>query len=174
VALASSKTARTNDAIVTEYNAKINSLKDKRDKSMIEYRNQILSSSPEEIKNLSQKLFEEQINYQALNASHNSLLNVINRYEAGFNQLPSSTLEFARLERQRLAEENLYNVLNAKYQEAQLNEQATPGNVHILSKAYPSSKPSKPNRILIMVMGLFVGLGFAFGFVYIKIILIEQ
>ena len=135
------------NAIVSEYNSKINALKDKLDKSLGEYRNQILSSSPEEIKDLSQKIFEEEINYQSLSASHNSLSNVLNNYEAEFNQLPSSTLEFARLERQRLAEENLYNILNAKYQEAQLNEQATPGNVFILNKAYPSINPSKPNRI---------------------------
>ena len=168
VALASSKTARTNDAIVMEYNAKINSLKDKLDRSLNEYRNQILSSSPEEIRGLSQKIFEEEINYQALNASYGSLQNVINFYEGGFNQLPSSTLDFARLERQRLAEENLYNVLNSKYQEAQLNEQATPGNVFLLNEVYPPTSPSRPNRILTIFMGLFLGFGFAFGFVYLK------
>ena len=168
VALASSKTARTNESIVSEYNSKINALKDKLNKSLDEYRNQILSSSPEEIKSLSQKIFEEEINYQALNASNNSLSNVINTYEAGFNQLPSSTLEYARLERQRLAEESLYNTLNAKYQEALLNEQATPSNVLLLDEAYPSRTPSRPNRIKIIIMGLFVGLGFALGFVYVK------
>ena len=168
VALASSKTARTNESIVSEYNSRINALKDKLNKSLDEYRNQILSSSPEEIKSLSQKIFEEEINYQALNASNNSLSNVINTYEAGFNQLPSSTLEYARLERQRLAEESLYNTLNAKYQEALLNEQATPSNVLLLDEASPSRTPSRPNRIKIIIMGLFVGLGFALGFVYVK------
>lgn len=168
IALASSKTARSNDAIVTEYNSKISALKDKLDRSLAEYRNSILSSSPEEIKSLTQKIFEEEINYQSLNASANSLQGVINRYESGFNQLPSSTLEFARLERQRLAEENLYNVLNTKYQEAQLNEQATPGNVFLLNEVAPSSAPSKPNRVLTVIMGLILGFGFAFGYVYMK------
>ena len=168
VALASSKTARANETIVSEYNSKINALKDKLNKSLLEYRNQILSSSPEEIKNLTQKIFEEEVNLQSLSASNNSLSNVINGYETGFNKLPATTLEFARLERQRLAEENLYNILNAKYQEAQLNEQGTPGNVFILNEAFPSSSPSKPNRIMTIIMGLFIGFAFAFGFVYIK------
>lgn len=168
VALASSKTVRSNEAIVSEYNSKIKSLKDKLEKSLSEYRDQILSSSPEEIKNLSEKIFEEEINYQSLNASYGSLSSVLGNYESEFNQLPSSTLEYARLERQRLAEENLYNILNNKYQEAQLNEQATPGNVFILNRANPSGSPAKPNRSLIIIMGLFLGLGFAFGFVYIK------
>jgi tyrosine-protein kinase Etk/Wzc len=168
VALASSKTARTNDAIVNEYNSKINALKDKLDRSLKEYRNQILASSPQEIKDLSQKIFEEEITYQSLAASHSSLSNVLNSYESQFSQLPSTTLDFARLERQRMAEENLYNILNNKYQEAQLNEQATPGNVFVLNRAYPSANPAKPNRVMIIIMGLILGFGFAFGFVYMR------
>jgi polysaccharide biosynthesis transport protein len=168
VALASSKTTRSNESIVTEYNSKIKALKAKLDKSLSEYRNQISSSSPDEIKVLSQKIFEEEINYQGLSASHSSLSNVLNNYEAQFSKLPSSTLEFARLERQRLAEENLYNILNNKFQEAQLNEQAIQGNVFILNRAYPSGAPSKPNRFMIIIMGLFFGFGFAFGFIYLR------
>lgn len=168
IALASSKTARTNESILKDYDQKITALKDKLDKSLGEYRNQILSSSPDEIKDLSQKIFQEEIAYQAEEASYSSLSKVLNNYEAQFNKLPSSTLDFARLERQRQAEENLFNILNNKYQEAQLNEQATPGNVFILNKAYPSERPAKPNRTMIIIMGLLLGFGFAFGFVYIR------
>ena len=168
VALASSKTTKANVAIVEEYNSKIEALKEKLNKSMEMYRADILSSSPEEIKDLSQKIFQEQVTYQSLVASNNSLSNVINSYEQRFNQLPSSTLELARLERERQADENLYNILNEKYQEAQLNEQATLGNVIVLNKAYPSKNPAKPNRIMIIIIGLIFGIGFGFGFVYIK------
>ena len=166
VALASSKT--TNAAFVEEYNSKIQALKVKLNKSMEMYRADILSSSPEEIKNLSQKIFEEEVNYQSLVASNNSLSNVINGYEEQFNRLPSSTLDLARLERRSKADEELYNVLNEKYQEAQLNEQATLGNVTLLNKAYPPINPSKPNRIMIIIIGSLLGFGFGFGFVYIK------
>ena len=168
VALASSKTTKANDTIVEEYNSKIEALKEKLNKSMEMYRADILSSSPEEIKDLSQKIFQEQVTYQSLVASNNSLSNVINSYEQQFNQLPSSTLELARLERERQADENLYNILNEKYQEAQLNEQATLGNVILLNKAYPSKNPAKPNRVMIIILGLIFGIGFGFGFVYIK------
>ena len=84
---------------------------------------------------------------------------LLNRYEQEFNKLPTSTLDYARLERRRLADESLYNTLVAKHQEAQLNEQATPGNVLIMNTANPSRKPSEPNRIMIIAMGLFIGLG---------------
>ena len=166
VALASSKT--TNAAFVEEYNSKIQALKEKLNKSMEMYRADILASSPEEIKNLSQKIFEEEVNYQSLVASNNSLSNVINGYEEQFNRLPSSTLDLARLERRSKADGELYNVLNEKYQEAQLNEQATLGNVTLLNMAYPPINPSKPNRIMIIIIGSILGFGFGFGFVYIK------
>ena len=168
VALASSKSTNPNSPVVIELNTKINTLKDKLNKSMKEYGNQILSSSPEEIKGLSQKAFEEEVTYQSLAESYNSYSTVIKKYEQDFNKLPTSTLDYARLERRRLAEESLFNTLTEKYQEAQLNEQAIPGNVLIMNTAYPSIKPSGPNRIMIIILGLFLGFGFAFGFVYVK------
>ena len=168
VALASSKSTNPNSPVVTELNTKINSLKDKLNKSMKEYGDQILSSSPEEIKVLSQKAFEEEVNYQSLAESYNSYTNVINKYEQDFNKLPTSTLDYARLERRRLADESLFNTLTAKYQEAQLNEQATPGNVLIMNTAHPTRNPSGPNRVMIILMGLFIGVGSALGFVYVR------
>ncbi len=168
VALASSKTTKANDAIVEEYNSKIKALKDKLNRSMEEYRSMILSSSPEEIKDLTQKIFQEEVNYQSLIASNNSLSGVVNSYEEQFNRLPASTLELARLERRRQAAENLYNALNEKYEEAQLNEQATPGNVLIMNTARKPNAPSEPNRIKIIIIGLFAGIGFALGFVYVR------
>lgn len=168
IALASSKSARASDALVADYNEKIKALKDQLNRSIKEYRSQILSSSPEEIKDLSQKIFEQEITYQSLVASQNSLTNVINGYEQQFQQLPARTLDLARLERQRQAAENLYTALDAKYQEAQLNEQATLGNVTILNEARTPRTPSEPNRMKIIMMGLFVGIGFAMGFVYVR------
>lgn len=168
IALANSKNNASNNAVVNDLNNKIEGLKEKLNKSLNEYRNQVLSSSPEEIKELSQKTFEEEVTYRSLAESYNSISNVINSYESEFNKLPASTLEYARLERKRLAEENLYNTLVEKYQEAQLNEQATPGNVLLMNTAMPSNKPSAPNRLFIIIMGLVIGLGVAFGFIYVR------
>jgi tyrosine-protein kinase Etk/Wzc len=168
IALANSKTANPNNTLITELNSRIDALKTKLNKSLNEYRNQVLSSSPEEIKELTQETFQEEVTYQALAESYNSFSNVLNSYEQEFNKLPSSTLEYARLERRRLANEHLFNTLVAKFEEAQLNEQATPGNVLIMNKAFPSLKPAAPNRIFIILIGLIGGLGFAMGFVYVK------
>ena len=167
-ALASSKTAQAKEQIVNDFNAKINSLKDKLNSSIVKYRDLILSSSPQEIKDLTQKAFEEQVKYRSLNASNTSLSSVINDYEEKFNLLPATTLEFARLERKRQYEENIFKTLSEKYQEAQLNEQSTLGNILVLNTADLPDSPSEPNRIKIIIMGLFLGIGFALGFVYIR------
>ena len=89
-------------------------------------------------------------------------------YDRQFDQLPTKTLELARLERDRQSLEKLYTVLEAKYQEALINEQSTPGNVIIMSDARPPGGPAKPNRPLLAIMGLILGFGVAFGYIFFK------
>lgn len=160
--------ASSNSAQVKEFDKKISELKEKQRKSQQEYLSMGLSSSPEEVKELSEKIFEEEVKYQSLSSSYNELGNVIGNYEGKFNQLPSRTIGYARLERERFAFEKLYLVLEEKYQEALINEQSIPGNVQIMSSAGIPGAPSKPNRKMIMLLGLFLGSGIAFGFIYMK------
>jgi capsular exopolysaccharide synthesis family protein len=157
-----------NSELIKNYNNRISELKNILNESIQKYQSLILSSSPEEIKQLIQKVFEEEIKYQSLNASYNQLGQVLNSYEEKFNSLPGRTLDLARLERERAVFEKLYLILEEKYQEALLNEQAIPGNVMIMNRAYPSAYPSKPNRKFIMILGAIVGLGLGYGFVYFK------
>ena len=168
LAIAGGSGSKNNSEIVQQFNTQISDLKDKLKKSVNEYQSMILSSSPEEVKELTQKAFEEEVKYQSLIASSNQMSNVINSYEQRFNQLPAKSLELARLERRRQATEKLYSIIEEKYQEAQLNEQSIPSNVLIMNNARPPHDPAKPNRPLIIIMGLFLGIGSAFGFVYVK------
>ena len=167
LAIAGSST-KPNNEIIQGFNTQINDLKDKLKKSINEYQSMILSSSPEEVKDLTQKAFEEEVKYQSLIASNNQMSNVIDSYEQSFNQLPAKSLELARLERRRQATEKLYSAIEEKYQEAQLNEQAIPSNVLIMNNARAPRAPSKPKRALIIIMGLFLGVGAGLGFVYVK------
>lgn len=155
-------------AQIKEYDKKINELKEKLKKSQQEYLSSTLTSSPEEVKQLSEKIFEEEVKYQALSSSYGELNNVIGSYENKFNQLPSRTIGFARLERERATYEQLYILLEQKYQESLINEQSIPGNVIIMGKAGVPSTPSKPNRRMIIMMGLFLGFGIGFGFIYVR------
>ena len=49
-----------------------------------------------------------------------------------------------------------------------LNELSQPGNVLIVGKGRIPDAPAKPNRILIILIGLLAGLFAGFGFVLIK------
>ena len=168
LALSGSNSQNKNSELVRDYNQKIQELKDKLTKSISRYQSMILSSSPEEIKDLTQKVFETELKYQSLLTSHQQIGSVVNNYEEKFNNLPGRTLDLARLERERAVFEKLYLTLEEKYQEVLINEQSIPGNVFIMNYAYPPLAPAKPNRPLIIIFGIIIGFSFGFGFIYLK------
>ncbi len=63
-----------------------------------------------------------------------------------------------------MAYEKLYLLLEEKYQEALINEQSTTGSVLVLNFARTPKVPAKPNRKLIVLIGLVLGLGLAIGY----------
>lgn len=154
--------------IIEFYDQKINALKKKLDEQLKIYQASIYAASPEEIKQLSQKVLEEEVKYQSLLASFRELKTMVSEYEKRFNQLPERTLDLGRLEREKSGYEKLYLLVEEKYQEAIINEQSTPGNVLIIDRARIPVLPSKPNRLLIIVMGLILGVGLGVGFVFIR------
>jgi len=168
MALSGSSGSRVNSEVINDYNNRIDELKDKLKKSVSKYQSMILSSSPEEIKDLTKKVFETEVKYQAEMSSYNQLGQILSSYEGRFNNLPGRTLDLARLERERSVFEKLYLALEEKYQEALINEQAMPGNVFIMNYAFPPPDPNKPSRPLIIVFGVIIGFGFGFGFIYLK------
>jgi len=167
LALSNTKFASQNKTLVDEYNNQIVELKTKLDNHLSSYQSKVLSSSPEEIKELTKEIFEEEVKLQAATASYNQLSSFLKDYETKFNNLPQATLELARFERKRIALEKLYSLLEEKYQEAVINEQSIPGNVIVVDKARIPLGPSKPNRMLIIIIGLFAGIGISFGYIIV-------
>ncbi len=64
--------------------------------------------------------------------------------------------------------QKLNSLIEEKYQEAVINEQSQPGNVLVVDKGRIPEKPAKPNRSLIVLIGIVLGTGLAFGYVLIK------
>jgi len=155
-------------SVIEENDKKISDLKSRLNKSIAKYKEQLGASSPEEIKTLTQRVFEEEVHYQTLLTSYNQLGQVLDHYEEKFNNLPTKTLDLARLERERSVFEKLYLTLEEKYQEVLINEQSIPGNVMIMNTAWVPTSPSKPIRLLIIILGVMTGLGLGLGFVYVK------
>lgn len=160
--------AKKKDDLVKEFDSKINELKKKLEAEINKTKAGLFASTPEEIKLLTQKVFEEEVKYQALSASYSELNKIVAGFEKKFNQLPNRTIDLARLQREQSAFEKLYLLVEEKYQEALINEQSTPGNVLIVDDARIPVEPSKPNRILIVLVGLVLGLGMGAGFAFIR------
>ena len=164
-----SNDSKTNTSrVIKEYDQKIDELKAKLNDKMKVIKAGILASSPEEVKDLSQKIIEEEIKNQSLQITVSELKKIVNNYESKFNQLPKTSIELAKLQRNREALEKLYTLVEEKYQEALINEQSQPGNVLIIDNARRPDSPAKPNRFLIVLIGLVLGIGMAFGYVFTK------
>jgi polysaccharide biosynthesis transport protein len=168
LALTSKDPNTNNSKVIKDYDAKIEDLKEKLDSKMKVIKAGILASSPEEVKDLSQKGIEEEIKNQALQITVAQLDKIVKNYESKFNQLPKTSIELARLQRNREALEKLYTLVEEKYQEAIINEQSQPGNVLIVDNARRPDLPAKPNRFLIVLIGIVIGVGMAFGYVFTK------
>lgn len=153
---------------IRNLDARIKDLQDKLKEKSDLIKAGIFASSPEQVQQLTSRILEEEIKNQALRTKIKEFDNIVSRYDTKFNQLPKSSIEFARLQRNRESLEKLYLLVEEKYQEALINEQSQPGNVLIIDSARISASPSKPNRILIVIIGFIMGLGMAVIYVFIN------
>jgi len=163
-----SKDKEQNALLIKDYDNKVNKLKGELDKEMEVIKAGIFASSPEEVKELTQKIIEEEVKNKSLQSSIQELNKIVASYEGRFSKLPKNTLEIARLKRKSEALEKLYLLLEQRYQEAVINEQSQPGNVVIIDNGRVPVSPSKPNRILIILVGFILGTGLAFAYVFIR------
>ena len=154
--------------VVKDYENQINALKTQLKQKVEVVKKGLLASNPDQIKDLTSKILDAEVQSQSYSIQADELNKIVSKYESQFNKLPSTAIEYASLERNREAAEKLYALLEEKYQEAVINEQSQPGNVFIVDEGIRPSRPAKPNRILIVLIGLVLGAGLAFGYVFIK------
>ncbi|HQY21321.1 MAG TPA: polysaccharide biosynthesis tyrosine autokinase [Ignavibacteria bacterium] len=159
---------RLKQKTLSEYNKKIEPLRETLDEKIELMRTSLFSSTPEERRMISQKLLEAGVGVQSYEAKVNTLSNMLLKYEDQFSKLPTQSIEYAKLERNRKATEKLYLILEEKYQEAKINERIKLGTVLVIAPGIIASKPSKPNRMLIIFMGTLLGLGLSIAFVFTK------
>ena len=154
--------------VIIEYDRKISELRKELDKELEVLKAGIFASSPEEVKELTQKIIAEEVRNQSLQTSIKELDKIVEGYEARFMKLPKNAIELAKLKRNSEALEKLYLMIEQRYQEALINEQSQPGNVLIIDAARTPNRPSKPNRMLIIIIGLLLGGGLAVGYVFVR------
>jgi capsular exopolysaccharide synthesis family protein len=157
-----------NQSAIKEYDKKVTVLEDLLKQKISTLKSSIFAATPEELKDLAQKILGAEVQVQAARVSMEQEDALVKKYEQKFNLLPKSSIELARLQRNRESLEKLYLMIEEKYQEAAINEQSQPGNVLIVDEARIPDKPFKPNRILIIIVGFMLGLIIAVGYVFLR------
>jgi tyrosine-protein kinase Etk/Wzc len=130
-----------------------------------------MSNTPDETKKLTEKYFDMKILNDQVKIKESLLKSYQGKYQEKFNKLPAQIIEYANLERERKSNEKLYLMLLEKYQEALINEESQPNNVKIIDYGKVPRSPAKPNRILIITIGLLIGLAIGYGFALLRNIL---
>jgi tyrosine-protein kinase Etk/Wzc len=153
-----------NSNSLTDINNKIADLKNNLELKLDILKKGAVTNTPEERRSLAYELFEAQVRNNQSKIKETLLKNFLNKYQAQFDKLPEQTIQYANLEREKRASEKIYLMLLEKYQEAVINEESQPNNVKIIDYGKIPKSPSKPNRVLIIVIGLLVGAGLGYGF----------
>jgi len=115
-----------------------------------------------------QKITEEiatlEVEIVSLEARESAIANIRNTYEYQFAKLPSKELRLAQLERAYKINDNIYEMLMEKYEEAKITEAGQLGNVKIIDNAFVPSFPIKPNKKKNILFALLVGIGIGLVF----------
>ncbi len=104
--------------------------------------------------------------YQAALNQENELSALIIKEKADLGAIKGHSFELTRLEREVLNNQKLYDSFLNRFQESNVSEQYDVSNVHIIDTAQVPAEPFKPNKprfvIIALVLGLFIGILFAF------------
>jgi len=89
----------------------------------------------------------------------------IESVEEQMKKLPAEELEYARLQRDVTINEELYTLLAKRFKDAQISEADRVQSAFIITPAVMPSAPIKPNRMMNIATGIFLGifLGFVFA-----------
>ncbi len=86
-------------------------------------------------------------------------------YDKAFLRTPAKNIEFARLQRNAQTYQELYNLLEKRYQEALISEEQIPSGIEIVDLAVPQYAPVAPKRPVTIAFGVVIGLILGFGIV---------
>ena len=162
------KDAGPNSQLVKLFDTKIDELTQRLNSQLSVFKAGVLAATPEEIKALTAKVLEEETKYQSSMASFRKLSEINSEYDKKLYKLPTVAVDQARLQREQDAYEKTYTALEERYQEAIINEQSVLGIVLIIDEGLLPKSPSKPNRMLIVIIGLVLGIGMGIGFAFVR------
>ncbi len=153
---------------VKEYDQRIEELKQKLNSTIGTIKADAFAGNPEQVRDLAQRLIEEEIKNSTLAVKVDQLEAATRKYEGNLRRLPKTSTALSQYQRQKESLQQLFLLVNEKYQEAMINELSQSGNVYIIGSGRVPDKPDRPNRFLIVLLGLFIGPLVAFGYLLVK------
>ena len=141
---------------VKEYDRRI-AEQEKLNSAINSIRAEAFSGNPEQVQELAQKLVEEEIKNNTLSVRLNQLESLTQKYEGNLRNLPKTSTQLSQFQRNRETLQQIYLLINERYQEAMINELSQPGNVTIISGGGIPASPTKPNRKFILLLGFILG-----------------
>lgn len=145
---------------------KIAALRKDYDTQLDIFKTGISATSPGIKEELATKLLQAQIEAKSLKNKQSAIAKITQGYDSKFSELPSTVIEYAKLERNKTASEKLYTTLEGKFQEALINERSRLGNASIIDPGTDNYGPIAPNRVRLILIGTSVGLALGFLFVF--------
>jgi capsular exopolysaccharide synthesis family protein len=93
---------------------------------------------------------------------------LVAQYSNQLNRLPSKSLQYARLERDRTVSTETYLLMRQKLEEAKITQASQMGQVRIIDPAIIPEGRSKPNSKMNVLMGLVLGAGLGISFASLR------
>lgn len=115
-----------------------------------------------------QRIFETQMQIQALQAKKTALTSVIQQYDKDFSGIPRKSIDLAKIQRARMSAEKLYLLVEERYNEAAIGEKSDLGIIDIIDNASVPTDPVSPNVTVNMLLGTMIGLGLGFVIVFVR------
>lgn len=136
---------------------------------------QIVLAGPSVSDPIFQSIISQIINNEtraiALQSRIDALNHIINRHNHRLKQLPEAEVNLAQLERQKMANEEIYTMLLGKLEESKIAEAMQISEARIIDRATVPDKPVAPkpkqNTVLGFLLGLFIGVASAFLLEYL-------
>lgn len=98
----------------------------------------------------------------------NSLQNQLSKVNSKLYAVPGQTRELRDIEREQGTKEQLYLYLLEKREEATISLTATSPNAVVVEDAYAYSTPVSPNKKIIYIASIFIGLLLPFSIIYVR------
>ncbi len=153
---------------VSEYDRRILELRDKLNTAIGGIKSEGFSGNPEQVRELARRTIEEEIKNSTLAVRLEQLEAATGKYEQQLRRLPRTSTALTQYQRERESLQQLFLMINERYQEAMINELSQSGNVIIIDPARVPGGAAKPNRRMMIMFALLLGPAVGFGFVLIR------